>query len=120
MNANQLQKLASELDNGQEEESTDTFSLTEPELYDFIVDFAKSEMLRSLEDEGLSRLLFLNEVIDELLTQNDRTPATQDSALPAQGGDSASTTLEDIVSPAMDSSTPPSPMTETMLLLAMM
>lgn len=96
LNANQLQTLASAVDDGQGEKPVDTSSFAEPELYDFIIDFAKSEKLKSLEDEGLSRLLFLNEAIDDLLTNNDSTPAPPGSALPAQGGDSASTPLEDI------------------------
>lgn len=96
LNVNQLRAVASALDDGQGEKPVDTSSFTEPELYDFIIDFAKSEKLRSLEDEGLSRLLFLNEAIDDLLKNNDSTLALPGSALPAQGGDSASTPLEDI------------------------
>lgn len=42
------------------EESTDV------ELFDFIVDFLRSERLRSLEDQGMSRLLVFRDLIDEL------------------------------------------------------
>ncbi|KAK0151978.1 hypothetical protein N1851_006677 [Merluccius polli] len=96
LNVVQLRAVASALDDGQGEKPVDTSSFTEPELYDFIMDFAKSEKLRSLEDEGLSRLLFLNDAIDDMLKNNDSTPALPGSALPAQGGDSESTPLEDI------------------------
>ena len=39
---------------------------TEVELFDFIVDFLRSKQLRSLEDQGMSRLLVLRDLIDEL------------------------------------------------------
>ncbi len=39
---------------------------TEVELFDFIVDFLRSKQLKSLEDQGMSRLLVFRDLIDEL------------------------------------------------------
>lgn len=39
---------------------------SEVELFDFIVDFLRSKQLRSLEDQGMSRLLVFRDLIDEL------------------------------------------------------
>lgn len=39
---------------------------TEVELFDFIVDFLRSPQLKSLEDQGMSRLLFFRDLIREL------------------------------------------------------
>ncbi|KAI4807724.1 hypothetical protein KUCAC02_027512 [Chaenocephalus aceratus] len=39
---------------------------TDVELYDFIVDFLKSNQLASQEDQGMSRLLVFNDLITEL------------------------------------------------------
>lgn len=51
---------------------------TNVELFDFIVDFIRSKQLRSLEDQGMARLLILRDLIDEL--QMPQTAAEDDHA----------------------------------------
>ncbi|KAJ8406029.1 hypothetical protein AAFF_G00309170 [Aldrovandia affinis] len=52
------------------------------ELYDFIVDFLRSEQLRNLEDQGMARLLVCHDLIDELQApptadEEDSMPVTE-------------------------------------------
>lgn len=57
---------------------------TEVELYDFIVDFMRSDELVSLEDRGMSRLLIFNDLITEL--QQPASAAEEQCELPAEAG----------------------------------
>ncbi|TWW70055.1 hypothetical protein D4764_18G0008610 [Takifugu flavidus] len=41
--------------------------LSEPELYDLIVDYLRSEKLSAMEDEGMTQLLILNDMLSDLL-----------------------------------------------------
>uniref|UniRef100_A0AAV2J0U7 Uncharacterized protein n=1 Tax=Knipowitschia caucasica TaxID=637954 RepID=A0AAV2J0U7_KNICA len=59
-----LQKLAASIKEDVEEVSGDDASAVE--LYDFIMEFVRSDKLMSLEDEGMSSLLILNDLILEL------------------------------------------------------
>lgn len=59
--------MAEEVSNAQEEESVDTSTLAEPELFDVIVDFIKSKKLKDLEDEGMSTLMLLLDIVEDLL-----------------------------------------------------
>ncbi|KAJ4924263.1 hypothetical protein JOQ06_000503 [Pogonophryne albipinna] len=60
-----LYKLAASIDDEAEEELPGD-DATAVELYDFIVDFLKSDQLASQEDQGMSRLLVFNDLITEL------------------------------------------------------
>ena len=60
-----LYKLAASIDDEAEEELPGD-DATDVELYDFIVDFLKSDQLASQEDQGMSRLLVFNDLITEL------------------------------------------------------
>lgn len=62
---NILQRLVVSIKDEVEEEVPGE-EVTALELYDFIVDFVKSDQLASLEDQGLSRLLHFNDLIMEL------------------------------------------------------
>lgn len=64
LNASQLLKVSSSIDDGSVESFDD---LTEPELYDLIVDFIRGETLAALEDEGMSQLLLLDDMLNELV-----------------------------------------------------
>lgn len=55
---------------------------TEVELYDFIVDFLKSDRLASQEDQGMSRLLVFNDFITDL--QRPPVAADEDCELGAE------------------------------------
>ncbi|KAK0134679.1 hypothetical protein N1851_029693 [Merluccius polli] len=59
-----LHKLAAAIEDVVEEEVPGEDS-TELELFDFIMDAMNSDQLRSLEDQGMSRLLFFNDLMSE-------------------------------------------------------
>lgn len=44
--------------------------LSEPELYDWIVDYIRSEELEALEDGGMAQLLFLDDMLSDLLVMD--------------------------------------------------
>lgn len=84
MSASQLLKLASSIDDGSIIHNTD--DLSEPELYDLIVDYIRSEKLGVLEDEGMAQLLLLDNMLRELLaTDTGEVGASQ--ATPLEMGD---------------------------------
>uniref|UniRef100_A0AAV2LLZ8 Uncharacterized protein n=1 Tax=Knipowitschia caucasica TaxID=637954 RepID=A0AAV2LLZ8_KNICA len=62
-----LRQLAASIKEEVEEEPGDDASAVE--LYDFIMEFVRSDKLMSLEDEGMSSLLILNDLILELQQQ---------------------------------------------------
>lgn len=64
---NQLQTVAREVINTQGEHAVDASTMTEPELFDVIVDFLRSDRLRDTEDEGMSTLMFLFDMVEGLL-----------------------------------------------------
>ncbi|KAK0134312.1 hypothetical protein N1851_030133 [Merluccius polli] len=75
LNNNQLQAVANEIDDGQQTKNVE--ELDEPELYDLIVDYLRSEKLKALEDEGMAQLLTLEDLLDDLLCDIDlRASAT--------------------------------------------
>lgn len=81
LNERQLQTVAHAID---EEESTlNPVDLSEPELYDFIVDYLRSERLSGLEDEGMSQLLILNDMLTDLLAKEVEVEKS-DSTAPLQ------------------------------------
>ena len=45
-------------------------NISEPELYELIVDYLRSEKLSAMEDEGLSQLLPLDDMLSDLLTKD--------------------------------------------------
>ncbi|XP_047656302.1 alanine aminotransferase 1 isoform X2 [Tachysurus fulvidraco] len=56
-------------------EALPSVAATEVDLYDFIVDFLRGEHLQSLEDEGMSCLLTLRDLIDELNAPEKELPS---------------------------------------------
>ncbi|XP_016525610.1 interferon alpha-inducible protein 27-like protein 2B isoform X2 [Poecilia formosa] len=64
----QLQEIASLIDDGP---ANNLDVLSVPELYNLIVDFIRSEKLSSLEDEGMTQLLLLDDLISDLLASKD-------------------------------------------------
>lgn len=97
----QLQAVASSIDDGQQTENVE--DLSEPELYDMIVEYIRSDNLRAMEDEGMSQLLHLEDLLTDLLHNPDaRAPTTDDSvshqmekSLTQQPEDTSPTTLLD-------------------------
>ncbi|KAI4876105.1 hypothetical protein NFI96_006460 [Prochilodus magdalenae] len=81
LNESQLQTVAHAIHD--EESTASPAGLSEPELYDFIVDYLRSERLRNMEDEGMSELLTLNDMLTDLLAKEAETEKG-DSAEPLQ------------------------------------
>ncbi len=62
LSTSQLQLVAKAIEDGSE--STEGFS--EPELYNFIIDYTRSERLKTMEDEGMAQLLSLQDLLHQL------------------------------------------------------
>lgn len=67
LNASQLYQLAATLDN---EDDAELSKLSEPGLFYHISDYIKSEKLQDLEDAGMSRLLHLQDTVNEMTATN--------------------------------------------------
>lgn len=63
LNATQLYQLAASLEN---EDGGELSKLSKPELFYYISDYMKSKKLQSLEDAGMSRLLHLQDMVNEM------------------------------------------------------
>lgn len=83
--ASQLLRVASSIDDGGATSNID--DLSEPELYDLIVDYIRSEKLLDLEDGGMSHLLLEDMLSDLLATDTEGVVAYQ--AAPSERGDIA-------------------------------
>nr|XP_055027266.1 uncharacterized protein LOC129416864 [Misgurnus anguillicaudatus] len=81
----QLQTVASSIDDGRE--TYDVADLSEPELYDLIVDYIRSEELKATEDEGMTQLLLLSDLLNDVLS----APGARD----AEAGNVAPVLMED-------------------------
>lgn len=66
----QLQAVARSIDDGSE--TCHVSDLSEPELYDLIVDlivdYIRSEQLKAAEDEGMTQLLLLFDLLNDVLS----------------------------------------------------
>lgn len=69
LSSSQLQLVARSIEDGSE--STEV--LSEPELYDFIIDYTRSEKLKAMEDEGMAQLLSLQDLLQELRLTDTRS-----------------------------------------------
>lgn len=58
--------------------------LSEPELYDLIVKYIRSDKLRAMEDEGMSQLLHLEDLLTDLLQNPDARASTTDDSVSHQ------------------------------------
>lgn len=118
LSSSQLQSVASSIKDGGES----TEALSEPELYDFIIDYTRSEELKAMEDEGMAQLLSLQDLLQELITdarsgevgistvRMDSTLTSTDNVLHSSTSDTHTHTSVDIhnQSSPMDSHTHPS------------
>lgn len=78
-----LQAVASAIDDGSGMDTESLVSLSEPELFDLIIDYLKSDKLKGMEDEGMSQILHLDDMLDQL----QHTPDGEDFAgRPDDGG----------------------------------
>ncbi len=82
----QLQTVASSIDDGRE--TYHVADLSEPELYDLIVDYIRSEKLKAAEDEGMSQLLLLFDLLNDVLSASDTRAAEPGNVAPVLMGDS--------------------------------
>ncbi|TWW53576.1 hypothetical protein D4764_0226050 [Takifugu flavidus] len=65
LSTDQLLAVVSSIDDGSKTHKVK--DLSEPELYDLIVDYLRSEKLSAMEDEGMTQLLILNDMLSDLL-----------------------------------------------------
>lgn len=70
LSTSQLQVVARSIDDGN---VTSIEELSDTDLYELIVDYLRSEKLQSLEDEGMSQLLLLDDLITDLQRPMDAT-----------------------------------------------
>ncbi len=82
----QLQTVASSIDDGRE--TYHAADLSEPELYDLIVDYIRSEKLKATEDEGMSQLLLLFDLLNDVLSASDTRATEPGNVAPVLMGDS--------------------------------
>lgn len=66
----QLKTVACEIGKVDKEWVRDTSTMSEPEVYNLIVGFVRSDKLKESKDEGLSHLLHVLEVVENLLGCN--------------------------------------------------
>ncbi|XP_023205146.1 interferon-induced very large GTPase 1-like isoform X3 [Xiphophorus maculatus] len=108
LSTEQLQTVLSSTDDGGDIHVHD---LSEPELYDLIVDFVKSEKLKASEDEGMAQLLLLDEQISNLLatdvgaTGDDPTTLSRTDMSASQTGCPASLQLG-LINSGLQTATP--------------
>ncbi len=81
----QLQTVASSIDDGRE--TYHAADLSEPELYDLIVDYIRSVKLKAAEDEGMSQLL-LFDLLNDVLSASDTRATEPGNVAPVLMGDS--------------------------------
>ncbi|XP_028325036.1 uncharacterized protein LOC114477122 [Gouania willdenowi] len=71
LNTSQLQDLTRAIDDGSITATID--ELSDTDLYELIVEHLRSDQLKLLEDEGMSQLLLLDDLITDLLTATAAT-----------------------------------------------
>lgn len=92
LSISQLQVTASAIDDGWGPDAEGLMALSEPELFDLIDDFLRSEKLSGMEDEGMSQILHLDDMLDHLLqdtNEEDTVGGAREvsEAAPPQGED---------------------------------
>ncbi|KAL0204687.1 hypothetical protein M9458_002705, partial [Cirrhinus mrigala] len=85
LSLSQLQTVASSI--GDVSETYHIADLSEPELYDLIVDYIRSEKLKALEDEGMTQLLLLFDLLNDVLSAPDTRATEPGNAAPVLIGD---------------------------------
>jgi len=91
----QLHSLALSLEDERGLEIPEVTGTNEPELFEFIVDYMKSDQLRKLEDEGMSSLLIIKDKIDDLKSSKE-TESDMDTANNGKDISSGSSTTEQV------------------------
>lgn len=76
LNEEQLYNIAVSLEDEREVDIPAVTGSNEPELFEYLVGYMKSDQLMDLEDHGLSRLLIIRDEIEELtINKNQHAPA---------------------------------------------
>lgn len=76
LNEEQLYKVAVSLEDEWEVDIPAVTGSNEPELFEYLVGYMKSDQLMDLEDRGLSRLLIIRDEIEELtINKSQHAPA---------------------------------------------
>ena len=82
LSASQLLQVASSIDDDSMTDRVD--ELSEPELYDLIVDYIKSEKLGALEDGGMAQLLHLDDILSDLVAMEGEAVGVVQTVPPEQ------------------------------------
>lgn len=72
LSISQLQIVASAIVDGSGLDTEGLTTLNEPELFVLIVDYLKSENLKGMKDEGMSPILHLDDMLDQLLPRMEK------------------------------------------------
>ncbi|KAL3046007.1 hypothetical protein OYC64_004089 [Pagothenia borchgrevinki] len=83
LSGSQLLAVVSAISDGSETSNID--ELSEPELYDLIIDHIRSKKLRVLEDEGMVQLLLLDDMLSDLLAKDTREVGASQAAFLERG-----------------------------------
>lgn len=107
LSTTQLLAVASAVD--EDRDTEDLAVLSEPELFDLIDHYLRSEKLKGMEDEGMSQILHLDDMLDEMLRPPDRGDAVGGAGVEGadDGGvvDAAPLQVEDTATRQQTSST---------------
>lgn len=82
LNFSQLQAVARSIDDGHQSDIIE--NLSEPEVYDLVVDYIRSDKLRAMEDEGMSQLLHLEDLLSDLQLNQGARDSTTGDVVPQQ------------------------------------
>lgn len=82
LSLSQLQAVARSIDDGQQSDIVE--NLSEPEVYDLVVEYVRSDKLRAMEDEGMSQLLHLEDLLIDLRLNQGAEDATTGEVVPHQ------------------------------------
>lgn len=83
LSLSQLQTVARSIDGGQQSDILE--NLSEPEVYELVVEYIRSDKLRAMEDEGMSQLLCLEDLLTNLLLQEGARDSPPGDVMPRQG-----------------------------------
>lgn len=78
LSTDQLLTVMSSIDDGSKTQNIKV--LSEPGLYDLIIDYVRSEKLSAMEDEGMTQLLILMDMLSDLLATEPSGSETRQAA----------------------------------------
>lgn len=107
LSTSQLQAIVRSIDDG--DTTANIEELNDIDLYELIVDYLRSDKLRSLEDEGMSQLLLLDDLITDLLRSSDAELTGVQELAHVQVEDSTTTPISFSPAPVPSPTSPVTP-----------